>query len=89
MRKKRMSYQKFYTELEGFEQNGVCLLLDGSHASPLQVVRAHMVREEGAYMRDYEVDQDGHIETLSFINIDNRKKKKKEREDQSKPQDPD
>ena len=28
MRKKRMSYQKFYTELEGFEQNGVCLLLD-------------------------------------------------------------
>lgn len=75
MRKKRMSYQKFYTELEGFEQNGVCLLLDGSHASPLQVVRAHMVREEGAYMRDYEVDQDGHIETLSFINIDNRKKK--------------
>ena len=52
MRKKRMSYQKFYTELEGFEQNGVCLLLDGSHASPLQVVRAHMVREEGAYMRE-------------------------------------
>lgn len=48
-----------------------------------------MVREEGAYMRDYEVDQDGHIETLSFINIDNRKKKKKEREDQSKPHDPD
>ena len=48
-----------------------------------------MVREEGAYMRDYEVDQDGHIFTLSFINIDNRKKKKKEREDQSKPHDPD
>lgn len=89
MRKKRISYQKFYTELEGFERNGVCLLLDGNHASPMQVVRAHMVREEGSYMRDYEVDQDGHIETLSFINIDNRRKKKKGRENQSNPRDPD
>lgn len=89
MRKKRISYQKLYTELEGFERNGVCLLIDGSHASPMQVVRAHMVREEGAYMRDYEVDQNGHIETLSFININTSGKKKKGKEGQVKPRDPD
>ncbi len=87
MRKRKISYQNLYTELEGFERNGVCLLIDGSHASPLQVVRAHMVREEGAYMRDYEVDKNGHIETLSFININHTEKKKKGKEDQSKPRD--
>ena len=87
MRKKKISYQNLYTEWEGFERNGVCILIDGSHASPLQVVRAHMVREEGAYMRDYEVDKNGHIETLSFININHTGKKKKGKEDQSKPRD--
>ena len=38
-------------------------------------------------MRDYEVDKNGHIETLSFININHTGKKKKGKEDQSKPRD--
>lgn len=75
MRKKKISYEKLYTELEDFEKSGVCILMDGSHASPMQVVKAHMVREAGSYMRDYEMDKEGHIESLSFINI-NRKKRK-------------
>lgn len=75
MRKKKISYEKLYTELEDFEKNGVCILIDGSNASPMQVVKAHMVREAGSYMRDYEMDKEGHIESLSFINI-NRKKRK-------------
>lgn len=75
MRKKKISYEKLYTELEGFEKNGVGILIDGNHASPMQVVKAHMVREAGSYMRDYELDNEGHIESLSFINI-NRKKRK-------------
>lgn len=75
MRKKKISYEKLYTELEGFEKNGVGILIDGNYASPMQVVKAHMVREEGSYMRDYELDKEGHIESLSFINI-NRKKRK-------------
>lgn len=85
MRKRKISYENLYTEMEDFEKNGVCLLIDGSHASPLQVVRAHMVREDGSYMRDYELDKDGHIESLSFININKKKNKEKEkgREDQS------
>lgn len=75
MRKKKISYEKMYTELEEFEKNGVCILMDGSHVSPMQVVKAHMVREAGSYMRDYELDKEGHIESLSFINI-NRKRRK-------------
>lgn len=78
MRKKKISYEKLYTELEDFEKSGVCILMDGSHASPMQVVKAHMVREAGSYMRDYEMDKEGHIESLSFINI-NRKKESKRR----------
>lgn len=74
MRKKRISYEKLYTEMEDFEKNGVCLFIDGYHASPMQVVRAHMAKEAGSYMRDYELDQTGHIETLSFINIKNEVK---------------
>ena len=73
-----ISYENLYTEMEGFEKNGVCLLVDGSHASPMQVVKAHMVREDGSYMRDYILNQEGRIESLSFINI-NKKKKNKER----------
>lgn len=64
MRKKKISYEKMYAELEDFEKNGVCILMDGNHASPMQVVKAHMVREAGSYMRDYELDNEGHIESL-------------------------
>ncbi len=84
MRKKKMSYENLYTEMEDFEKNGVSLLIDGNHASPMQVVRAHMVREDGSYMRDYVLNKDGRIESLSFININKKKKdEKKGRDDQS------
>ena len=39
-------YTELYTELEGYERNGVCLLMEGSHVSPMQVVRELMAREE-------------------------------------------
>ena len=74
-------YTKLYTELEGYERNGVCLLMEGSHVSPMQVVRELMAREEGSYMRDYEMDADGYIESLSFINVTN----KNETENEHKP----
>lgn len=80
MRKQRISYENLYTEMEGFEKNGVRLLIDGSHASPMQVVRAHMFREEGSYMRDYILNQDGRIESLSFININRKKKRDRDKE---------
>jgi hypothetical protein len=63
------SYKELYTELENYEKNGVCMLMDGSKASPMQIVTAHMVREEGSYMRDYILDPEGYIKSLIFVNI--------------------
>lgn len=62
-------YKDLYSELENYEKNGVPMLLDGCKASPMQIVTAHMVREEGCYMRDYIMDSEGHIESLTFVNI--------------------
>ena len=35
-------YENLYTELISYEKNGVYILLDGNHASPMQVVREVM-----------------------------------------------
>lgn len=74
MRRKKANYEKLYTELEDYERSGVGLLIDGYHASPMQVVREMMTREVGSYMRDYELDEEGHLESLSFVNINTKVK---------------
>ena len=61
-------YKNFYAELEMYEQSGVSMRLNNP-ASPMQIVTAHMVREEQAYMRDYVWDEKGHVRELSFHNI--------------------
>lgn len=66
-------YENLYTELISYEKNGVYILLDGNHASPMQVVREVMCREDGSYMRDYDMDPQGKIEALSFTNINKKK----------------
>ena len=76
MKRKGTTYDTLYTELEDYEKSGVCLLIDGNHASPMQVVKAHMVREEGSYMRDYRLNKEGHIEALSFNNINKKRKRR-------------
>lgn len=63
------SYRELYTELEGYEKHGICMLMDGGKVSPLQIVTAHMIREEGSYMRDYIIDPEGYIKSLVFVNI--------------------
>lgn len=65
--------ENLYTELISYEKNGVCILLDGNHASPMQVVREVMSREYGSYMRDYDMNPQGKIESLSFTNINKKK----------------
>lgn len=75
MRKGKAAYEQMYAELEKYEKNGVCILMDGYSVSPMQVVRAHMMRENGSYMRDYEMNSEGHLESLSFININRRRRK--------------
>lgn len=65
-------YKDLYAELENFEKNGVPMRIDGCKASPLQIVTAHMIREEGCYMRDYVLDVKGDIESLTFVNIEDK-----------------
>lgn len=64
-------YKKFFAELEMYEQSGVSMRLNNYPASPMQIVTAHMVREEQAYMRDYVWDEKGQVRELSFHNIKN------------------
>lgn len=66
--------EKLYTELTNYEKNGVCILIDGNYASPMQVVKALMVREAGSYMRDYEMNSEGNIELLDFVDINKKRK---------------
>ena len=67
--------EKLYTEFAGYEKKGVCILINGCYASPMQVVKEHMVREEGTYMRDYEMDSIGNLEKLDFVDINIRERK--------------
>nr|WP_294494840.1 hypothetical protein [uncultured Mediterraneibacter sp.] len=64
-----ISYRRLYTELENYERRGVDISLDGNRASPLQIVTAHMTKEEGAYMRDYDMGMEGNIKALRFTDI--------------------
>ncbi len=63
------SYKEFFAELEKYENEGVRMKLDDIPASPMQIVTAHMVKEESSYMRDYVWDEKGHVRELTFHNI--------------------
>lgn len=62
-------YKKLYAELAEYESNGVSMKLNNLPASPMQIVTAHMVREESNYMRDYVWDEKGHVKEIAFHNI--------------------
>ena len=62
-------YKQFCAELELYEQSGVSMRLENCPASPMQIVTAHMVREDQVYMRDYVWDEKGHMKELAFHNI--------------------
>lgn len=66
--------QILYTELTDYERRGVDILLNGWPASPMQIVQAHMVREDVVYMRDYKMNEKGDIEALGFHKIKLEKK---------------
>lgn len=63
------NFQALYTELEKYENSGISMKLDNYPASPMQIVTAHMVKEESSYMRDYVWDEQGHVRELRFYNI--------------------
>ena len=62
-------YRDLFTELEGYEKRGVDISIDGYRASPLEIVTAHMIKEEGTYMRDYVLSGEGNIKALRFTDI--------------------
>lgn len=69
MKMDEAGYKNMFTELDAYEKKGVDIILDGYHASALQIVTAHMTKEEGTYMRDYVMNRDGSIEELRFTDI--------------------
>lgn len=66
---KKKTYKELYEELEQYELSGISMRLNNYPASPMQIVTAHMVREESAYMRDYVWDEKGHVREVTFHNI--------------------
>ena len=67
----RELYKDLYAELEKYENRGVSIRLNNQPASPMQIVTAHMVKEENAYMRDYLCDDKGDVKELGFHSISN------------------
>ena len=67
----RELYKDLYAELEKDENRGVSIRLNNQPASPMQIVTAHMVKEENAYMRDYVWDVKGDVKEIVFHSISN------------------
>lgn len=64
-------YKNLFAELAMYEQSGISMKLNNYPASPMQIVTAHMVKEDQTYMRDYVWDEKGHVKELTFHNIKN------------------
>lgn len=62
-------YKELFRELSIYERYGIHMMMDGKPASPMQITTAHMVKEEKNYMRDYILDEDGHISELCFYKL--------------------
>lgn len=76
MNTENKNYQELFSELTAYERSGVRMQIDGISASPLQIVSAHMIRENSNYMRDYIMDEEGKITELDFYEIETDKSKK-------------
>lgn len=74
MNTENKSYQELFSELTKYERSGVRMQIDGISASPLQIVSAHMIREDSSYMRDYIMNEEGKITELDFYEVATRKK---------------
>lgn len=61
--------QQMFKELTGYEKNRINLRIDGIPASPMQIVKAHVMCEESVYMRDYILNDKGDIQELWFNSI--------------------
>lgn len=70
---REQKFQKMFTELTSYEQKGVFILMNGLPASPMQIVQAHIMKEDASYMRDYVLNDKGDIKELGFQDVTVRK----------------
>lgn len=61
--------RNLFLELTNYEKKQVGLKIDGEPASPMQIVHAHMMKEENGYMRDYVLNDSGDIKEVSFTSV--------------------
>lgn len=66
-RKKRK--HQLNKELKAYAKAGMKLWLNGKPSTPSDIVQHCMVREEGAYMRDFISDDDQNITGIGFDDI--------------------
>lgn len=64
-------FQDLFQELLQYERRGVTMAMDGEPASPMQIVTAHMLRENKDYMRDYVWNDKGDLKELCFYMLKN------------------
>nr|WP_317283908.1 hypothetical protein [uncultured Sellimonas sp.] len=62
-------YQDLFAELSEYERRGIHMKMDGHPASPLQIVSACAVKEELSYMRDYITDDNGTVQEVCFVEL--------------------
>ena len=65
--------KEMFQELTGFEKKNISLRINGVPASPMQIVQAHIMREDVDYMREYVLDDEGDIKELCFNSIKTKK----------------
>lgn len=53
-------------ELDSYAAEGIDLWLDGSPNTPKKIEKAIRIAEEGTYMRDYVLDEDGRLVRVAF-----------------------
>ncbi len=73
----KREFRKLFKELSGYEKKGVGMWMDGLPASPMQIVQAHIMREDTVYMRDYVLNDKGDIKDLCFHDVKEKIVKKK------------
>ena len=66
-RKKKVMKSKLYKELEGYQNAGLSLWLNGKPSTSYGI--ANYVREESDYMRDYRLDENHRICGIAFDRI--------------------
>ncbi len=65
-----MDKQQLFIELEGIQQRGIMIFLEGVKSTPQTVSDQLCIQEESSYMRDYVYDE-GVLKELHFDKVQN------------------